>query len=503
MSYGASLTDFSEDKLNLESFADDLTNIVMSPLPHPTNECSKVIALDSGWGTGKTSFINMWTKKLKTDPKFICLNYNAWENDDYPDALIPILCRFRQLIDENIDGEKRKQLMRYLRKLITTFGSEAIRIASQYFVGVDLVEVGERIHQKGKNDKYPNRIFEGYLDRQKNKDLFKKFADGLRGKDNYLLICIDELDRCRPTFAIETLEVVKHFFDLENVIFVFSLDMNQLQNSIKTIYGDIDSRGYLQRFFDYIIPLPKQELESFLKDRLEKLNPPRTDYEKEQREREIIWLSRIARQCSISLRLLNSICMVYAKFKEYALSNFDWTKRNWRDTLEDTPKTDTLINDIKNDKYGQWYYFKTYLIFIAMKYSCPDEYWSFIQNGINFDDLEKNKYEELWRLVFNENESWRLPDPSEEDKVAKISSSYTKDIANLTPYDLLGTPKTLGGKLCKSRIMRFDLFRVRYRLLVGSEIDMAEYQDLQLPTFIDKIIEESVVKKVNSVKPLQ
>ena len=54
-----------------------------------------------------------------------------------------------------------------------------------------------------------------------------------------LLIFIDELDRCRPTFAIETLEVVKHFFNVPNVVFVFSLDMNQLQKSIKTIYGDI------------------------------------------------------------------------------------------------------------------------------------------------------------------------------------------------------------------------------------------------------------------------
>lgn len=495
--YSAPLTDFSEDKLNLKSFADDLTKIIMSPPPHPTNEYSKVIALDSGWGTGKTSFINMWTKELETGSKFICRKYNAWENDDSPDALIPILCR----IHCKEDTPKRQKFKRICCQIISIFGPKIFGLITQVTWGINLEGFAEAMKEY-REKKLPDMNFDEFTDWQKHKELFRKLTENIRGEHEYLLICIDELDRCRPTFAIETLEVVKHFFNVPNVVFVFSLDMNQLQKSIKTIYGDIDSRGYLQRFFDYIIPLPKQELKSFLKDRLEILNPPRTDYEKEQRECEITWLSWIARRYSISLQSLNNICIMYTKFKEYALSNFDWTKRNWKNTLEDSPGT--LENDIENDKYGQWYYFKTYLTFIVMKYFCPDEYWSFIQNGTNFDDLEKNKYEILWYLIFNENGSLRLPDSSEEDKAAKFISSYTKDIASLTPHDILEAhSKTLHGSLRKSRIMRFDLFRARYRLLVGSEIDMAEYQDLQLPTFIDKIIEESLVKKVNSVKPLQ
>lgn len=107
------LTDFSQDLLSREPIADYLTQFIMTA-QSTTNENSIVVALDSGWGTGKTSFINMWIKKLENteDSPFICVKYNAWENDDSSDALIPILCSFQQIIDENTeDGKKPKSLL--------------------------------------------------------------------------------------------------------------------------------------------------------------------------------------------------------------------------------------------------------------------------------------------------------------------------------------------------------------------------------------------------------
>ncbi|WVV48879.1 P-loop NTPase fold protein [Pseudomonas sp. NA13] len=64
-------------------------------------------------------------------------------------------------------------------------------------------------------------------------------------------IFIDELDRCRPTYAIELLERVKHFFELEDCRFIVASDSTQLAHSVRAVYGEkFYSERYLSRFFD-------------------------------------------------------------------------------------------------------------------------------------------------------------------------------------------------------------------------------------------------------------
>ena len=52
-----------------------------------------------------------------------------------------------------------------------------------------------------------------------------------------MFVFIDELDRCRPTYAIELLETVKHLFDIPGLVFVIATNTDQLQHSIKAVYG--------------------------------------------------------------------------------------------------------------------------------------------------------------------------------------------------------------------------------------------------------------------------
>ncbi|WP_292455784.1 P-loop NTPase fold protein [Methylibium sp.] len=52
-----------------------------------------------------------------------------------------------------------------------------------------------------------------------------------------LIVFIDELDRCRPTFAIELLERIKHLFDVPNIVFVLSIDKSQVEVSTSSVYG--------------------------------------------------------------------------------------------------------------------------------------------------------------------------------------------------------------------------------------------------------------------------
>ena len=79
-----------------------------------------------------------------------------------------------------------------------------------------------------------------------------------------LLICIDELDRCRPSYAIEMLERIKHFFNIPNIVFVLGIDREQLSRSIKSTYGDIDTENYLHRFIDVEFVLPEPDVKTFI-----------------------------------------------------------------------------------------------------------------------------------------------------------------------------------------------------------------------------------------------
>ncbi|WP_249118541.1 P-loop NTPase fold protein [Pseudoalteromonas sp. NEC-BIFX-2020_015] len=81
----------------------------------------------------------------------------------------------------------------------------------------------------------------------------EKPKNGLRATapDYPAFIFIDELDRCRPTYAVEMLEAIKHIFDIEGLVIVVSTHTEELQHTIKALYGsDFNATDYLKRFFD-------------------------------------------------------------------------------------------------------------------------------------------------------------------------------------------------------------------------------------------------------------
>ncbi|MDQ7069378.1 MAG: P-loop NTPase fold protein, partial [Rhodobacterales bacterium] len=75
------------------------------------------------------------------------------------------------------------------------------------------------------------------------------YPDGEGNKPRKIVIVIDELDRCRPDYALSLLEVIKHFFAVPHVHFVLGVNLAELQNSVRARYGaGIDAAKYLQKF---------------------------------------------------------------------------------------------------------------------------------------------------------------------------------------------------------------------------------------------------------------
>jgi hypothetical protein len=72
-----------------------------------------------------------------------------------------------------------------------------------------------------------------------------------------LVIVVDELDRCRPDYALAMLEIIKHFFAVDHVHFVLGVNLRELENSVKARYGaGINAGLYLQKFITVTVALP-------------------------------------------------------------------------------------------------------------------------------------------------------------------------------------------------------------------------------------------------------
>ncbi len=251
---------FVDCKLDRVKYADNLTRIIEN---YPSGF---VMALNNRWGDGKTFFVNRWRQKLKNE-EFQVVYYNAWEDDYSENALVSIISE----ITEDIESPDKKLLEKVLEKGTGLFVKSMpilLKIAAKKLAGKDGYEdlvalIGEEI----------GKPFQSLIDEyKKQKNTVKEFRSALQtfaesaGNGKPIVFFIDELDRCKPSFAVEVLEIIKHLFSVENIVFVLSVDKVQLANSICGYYGsdNIDGNEYLRRFIDLEFSLPKAELRSLI-----------------------------------------------------------------------------------------------------------------------------------------------------------------------------------------------------------------------------------------------
>lgn len=263
---------FKNDKLQREENAKILTAFIRS-CDQPS-----VLCIDAEWGQGKTTFLRMWKQYLKNEG-FATLYFSAWENDFSDDALVSLIGEISSSIKElSIHGNisKARKCFKTAKKLSATLLKNAGPLAVK-LVTYGAVDANAATEQAiaGFTESIAKEQIEKYEKSKKTLAKFRtaleNFANSLydnrqeKGSDqpekNPVVFIIDELDRCRPTFAIELLEKVKHFFNVKNFVFVIATDKTQMGHSIKAVYGpNFDVNSYLRRFidFDYLLPLPEQ-----------------------------------------------------------------------------------------------------------------------------------------------------------------------------------------------------------------------------------------------------
>lgn len=217
------------------------------------------IAIDSPWGTGKTTFLKFLEAELQK--KEIKVSYfNAWENDFDREPFLLILNHIIKQFSQEKDIKEIKKIAIKVLKSIAVNGSKAIvDLVAPIGIGNRLIEISEEAVSA-----LAGEVFDNFTKEEKEVKLLQDKLSLLIKNDNKMVILIDELDRCKPSFCIELLERIKHIFDTPNIIFVLGTDLEQLGKAISGVYGEsYNGQKYLERFFDFEINLNTPDYNKF------------------------------------------------------------------------------------------------------------------------------------------------------------------------------------------------------------------------------------------------
>jgi nucleoside-triphosphatase THEP1 len=252
---------FSNCKLNRQPYATVLTEIIES------YSDGFVLAINNEWGTGKTTFVKMWRQSL-SNSGFRTIYFNAWENDFNNDPLVAIMSELQNLVNDKVNGDKVFKSVVEKGAILSknVLPVLARSLLKKYVVDVDMISDVIENTTKSATEILEEGI-KDYTQRKKSITEFRsELEEFVKNAENSkpIIFIIDELDRCRPTYAVEVLEQLKHFFSVNGIVFILSIDKKHLASSIKGFYGtsEINTDEYLRRFIDleYSIPRPSNKL---------------------------------------------------------------------------------------------------------------------------------------------------------------------------------------------------------------------------------------------------
>lgn len=226
-----------------------------------------VVALDGNWGTGKSYFLKRWVgaHTIENGSNATTVYFDAFANDYVSDPLPALVSALAERLPEE-DGETLQRVKLAAFKLakplariglsLATFGAmEAVGELGDAIVGAANGEIAAGMEKYWEDEVGKRAAMNEF--RNAIETLVAPEDDG--GVVSPLVFVIDELDRCRPSYALEVLEIIKHFFAVPHVQFILGVNLKSLENSVRASYGtSIDAQSYLKKFIQVTLELPQK-----------------------------------------------------------------------------------------------------------------------------------------------------------------------------------------------------------------------------------------------------
>jgi hypothetical protein len=230
---------------DIDNHIDDL-EVVIKGICKPLT-----ISINGEWGAGKTTFLTHWQKRRPKNS----ISIDAFATDFINNPLAVILSEFskhfqkeklfKEILKPKLDIEK-------VKKNTTT---EILKLLTYNIIDLNT--------SQGVNNEIVIRI-DDFRNFKEAIAKFKKILSNSQRKKEKLYIFVDELDRCRPTYAVEFIEIVKHFFEIDNTVFIFAINKKELCSSIKHVQGCENPDRYLKKFFNFNYDLPVLSSKDFI-----------------------------------------------------------------------------------------------------------------------------------------------------------------------------------------------------------------------------------------------
>ena len=266
------------DIFGLEPFGERLANFV------GTVEDDPVLLIDGPWGSGKTTFVAQWEGLLRQRGHAV-LHLDAFLSDHYGEPFLPLTEGVHRVAtQENLCGNA--ELVEQFQRLAVAAATELCWnvLASADPAFGPLLRLVKAAVARSRQD---TSVFRGWLEgAAKRRKAVKDFRRSLEqlarecarqaaaraaerpkasatltgegSRDTRFVFVVDELDRCRPRFAVAMLERIKHVFGVKGVTFVLVANVEELSKSVEREYGRIDSKRYLEKFYDLRVQMPEK-----------------------------------------------------------------------------------------------------------------------------------------------------------------------------------------------------------------------------------------------------
>lgn len=218
-----------------------------------------VVAVDASWGAGKTTFLKCWVgaHELENGGTAKTVFFDAFRDDFMDDPLVGLI----SAISDRFDPEDQQtKLISKAKEAVSKFARPALRMglaaatSSVSELAGPVVAAGLETGSKELAEA-SKTFWKRETNKRKAMESFREALENL-ASDQKLVIVVDELDRCRPDYALNLLEVIKHFFDVKNVHFVLGVNLKELANCVRARYGaEVQAERYLQKFITVRMPL--------------------------------------------------------------------------------------------------------------------------------------------------------------------------------------------------------------------------------------------------------
>ncbi len=271
-----------DDRLSFGPYAKTLAQIILSD----RTRTPLTIGIFGSWGSGKTTLMKLVERALRdptsigrsTDrptPQIFTVWFNAWlysKEDSLWRALVTqVLAKVRQIAGlarqtvEALDISERR-----LHQATTTreLGDLSIKASSllrklessdsalyrfNLYRGLDLLDKVAAAASKTSEETLAD-LRDGVRQLEQERiqaldefrDCFQDLMEDHILKRGYMVVFVDDLDRCLPDKAVEVLEAIKLFLDVPGCVFVLGIDQDVIERGIRLRYGELGSAPDLE-----------------------------------------------------------------------------------------------------------------------------------------------------------------------------------------------------------------------------------------------------------------